>query len=60
MDFDHRPGTKKNQCVGTLFANHAKDDVIAREVAKCDLICANCHRIRTWIGRTDGSAVRPA
>ena len=22
--------------------------LILEEIAKCDLVCANCHRIRTW------------
>lgn len=49
MDFDHRPGTVKrfsiSQAKGKLLA-----DVVA-ELDKCDLVCSNCHRIRTWITR---------
>lgn len=48
MDFDHREGTEK--CFAISLAanmNIAWDRVLA-EVAKCDLICANCHRMRTW------------
>jgi hypothetical protein len=45
MDFDHRDGTIKiatiSQMIGRQF------DQILAEIAKCDLICANCHRIRT-------------
>jgi hypothetical protein len=48
MDFDHRPGTIKAANVGTLFAQKAPVDVIMTEVRKCDLVCSNCHRIRTW------------
>ena len=46
MDLDHRPGTKK------LFQ---PADAIQKswrqfweELAKCDVVCANCHRERTW------------
>jgi len=47
MDFDHRnPETK----VFSLAAGHAllkNRALLEAEVAKCDVICANCHRIRT-------------
>jgi hypothetical protein len=47
MDFDHRIGTEKSYCVGTMVAHHYSLNLIEKEVAKCDLVCANCHRIRT-------------
>lgn len=47
MDFDHRPGTAKSHNVGSMFAHHYGRELIEAEVAKCDLVCANCHRIRT-------------
>lgn len=47
MDFDHRDGDEKIDCVGTMFAHHHSIERIMAEVAKCDLICSNCHRIRT-------------
>lgn len=45
MEFDHRPGEKKKGIVSAL-GNRAWS-VIAAEIAKCDLVCANCHRLRT-------------
>lgn len=49
--FDHVPGR------GPKLFNIAGCDVsIARlkaEVAKCDIVCANCHAIRTWVSRGD-------
>lgn len=47
-EFDHRNGRDKlvdptvSQLIGTGTLAHVK-----AEVAKCDLVCANCHRIRT-------------
>lgn len=45
MDFDHRPGTVKEFAIGT-FA-YATVPRILVEIAKCDVVCANCHRLRT-------------
>ena len=47
MDFDHRPGEIKVGCVGHLKAWNAPIDIILEEIAKCDVVCSNCHRIRT-------------
>lgn len=46
MDFDHVKGTK----IGTISALVTKVgwDRVAEEIAKCDLVCANCHRLRTY------------
>ena len=46
MDFDHRPGTVKKSTVSRLVNNHSRE-VILVEIAKCDLVCSNCHRTRT-------------
>jgi hypothetical protein len=45
MDFDHRPGTIK---VGDLsrMIRHSVVNILI-EVEKCDIVCANCHRLRT-------------
>ena len=46
MDFDHRPGEEKVMSVAQLVTrgNEAK---LRAEIAKCDVVCANCHRVRT-------------
>ena len=50
MDFDHRPGT--NKCFQISDAFHARAAMpvnkILTEISKCDLVCANCHRERTF------------
>ncbi len=50
MDFDHRENKKHN--VGSMFAHHYSRELIELEVAKCDLVCSNCHRIRTQKRKT--------
>ena len=46
MDFDHRESSLKRQSVGTM-TTYSKGNLLA-EIAKCDVVCANCHRIRTF------------
>ncbi|CDX26726.1 Uncharacterized 19.2 kDa protein in cobO 3'region (modular protein) [Mesorhizobium plurifarium] len=48
MDFDHRPGVKKGASISQMVGNWKISEAVLRaELAKCDLVCANCHRIRT-------------
>lgn len=45
-DFDHMPGTVKVRSVATYLMSGSLEQMIA-EIAKCEVVCANCHRIRT-------------
>lgn len=47
MDFDHVRG-EKLASVSQLLAYGYGKVVIDKEIEKCDLVCANCHRLRTW------------
>jgi hypothetical protein len=47
MDFDHRDSKEKVSNVSELFSRVSRRKLL-EEVAKCDLVCANCHRVRTW------------
>lgn len=46
MDFDHRPGEIKTIEPARLIAFGSIKRLL-EELAKCDLVCSNCHRIRT-------------
>lgn len=46
MDFDHVRGNKLSNVSLMMFAT---TEAILAEIAKCDLVCACCHRIRTEI-----------
>ena len=48
MDFDHTDVSTKVGTVSGLIRKSAKPDIIKEEIAKCEVVCANCHRIRTW------------
>ncbi len=46
MDFDHRPGTNKVADIAWLKYKVSISTLMA-EIQKCDVVCANCHRLRT-------------
>ena len=50
MDFDHRDPTIKVMNVGETRSK-AKT---LEEIAKCDVVCSNCHRERTWKDKIRG------
>jgi hypothetical protein len=50
MDFDHVSGVKAAN-VGRLANQAVSIEKILEEIKKCELVCSNCHRIRTFITR---------
>lgn len=46
LQFDHRPGTKKCFNIGEEIGNYSMERLL-EEIAKCDVVCANCHVERT-------------
>lgn len=48
MDFDHRDPETKVFNVATWTATRWSLVRLAREIAKCDLVCSNCHRERSY------------
>jgi hypothetical protein len=53
MDFDHRPGETKSFDVATGAGQGYGEKRMLAEIAKCELVCANCHRVRTFLRRQD-------
>jgi hypothetical protein len=47
MDFDHRNPADKSLAMTSGAAMLASRPRLLLEVAKCDVVCANCHRVRT-------------
>lgn len=55
MDFDHRdPSAKLFTIAQGLMRSHAS---LVAEIAKCDVVCSNCHRIRTAAQQAAGLLV---
>jgi hypothetical protein len=47
MEFDHREGEKKTGNVSKLARTPVSVAKLLDEISKCDVVCANCHRVRT-------------
>lgn len=47
LEFDHLPEFTKVGSPIELVRNYSWDRAV-EEIAKCDVVCANCHSIRTW------------
>lgn len=48
MDFDHRNPKEKVETIARMISLVGVSKIL-EEIEKCDLVCANCHRIRTHI-----------
>lgn len=47
MDFDHREPEQKIEGISKITRSGSSKKKILLEIAKCDVVCSNCHRIRT-------------
>lgn len=50
MDFDHLRDKKFN--IGNAIFRLSKEEIL-EEIKKCELVCANCHRDRTYVRSHD-------
>lgn len=46
LEFDHLNPAEKEYDVSTMLHRFSWETIL-REIAKCDVVCANCHKIRT-------------
>lgn len=49
MQFDHREGSDKKFDISKWAITSLNKEALMNEIAKCDLVCANCHAIRTYL-----------
>ena len=49
MDFDHVRGRKQKNVMEIIPTLSKKK--IDEEIAKCEIVCSNCHRYRTYSGK---------
>ncbi len=57
MQWDHLPQFEKVGDISEAFWGHT-DEEVRREIAKCELVCTNCHTIRTF--RRNGWNIGPS
>ena len=55
MDFDHVSGDKEAEVSRLACGGHLKKALA--EAEKCEVVCANCHRIRTFKRIKAGSSI---
>lgn len=48
MHFDHLPEYEKVEQISRLANSNTSYARIDAEIAKCELVCANCHAVRTF------------
>lgn len=48
MDFDHLDGSQKLDNVSALVNGAVSERKLLEEIAKCEVVCSNCHRDRTY------------
>jgi hypothetical protein len=47
LQFDHLPQYEKVDLVINIARRYSWDRAL-EEIKKCEVVCANCHSIRTW------------
>jgi hypothetical protein len=55
LEFDHKPEFEKTDGVYRVMKTLGIDKAW-EEVAKCDVVCANCHKVRTYERKPWGSS----
>ena len=53
MQFHHRNSATKRKTVSEMA--HSKREEVLEEIGKCDILCANCHAIKTHQGEVIGN-----
>jgi len=48
LDFDHNNPKNKFKTIGKMLSGHYSWESVEREINKCDIRCANCHRRKTY------------
>jgi len=47
LEFDHREPKKKEFCIAKALHEVPRLQRVLDEIAKCDILCANCHKRKT-------------
>lgn len=58
MDFDHTGASPKYKDINYL-ASTGRIGALKKEIVKCEVVCANCHRKRTYTRQLSTKHTRP-
>ena len=47
LEFDHKDGEIKTKAISRMVGEGSSIEDIEKEIKKCDIRCANCHKIKT-------------
>ena len=48
LEFDHIERTEKFKTIARMLSGHYSWSSLEKEIRKCDVRCANCHRRKTY------------
>jgi hypothetical protein len=48
LDFDHKNSENKFKTIGKMLSGHYSWRSVEKEIGKCEIRCANCHRRKTY------------
>jgi hypothetical protein len=57
MHWDHLPGSTKVDNLGELV-RHGSRRLVLEEIEKCELVCANCHAVRSVVRMRSGNDLK--
>lgn len=60
LEFDHRNAKNKFKIIGKMLSGHYSWDSVLKEINKCDIRCANCHRRKTYIEQKSWGKTAPS
>lgn len=47
LEFDHLPEFKKSKDISRMISDSVSINTLQKEMDKCEVVCSNCHKIRT-------------
>ena len=59
LEFDHASQKEKFKQISTMLSGHYSWKSLSREIEKCEIRCANCHRRKTYIQLNCFGRTRP-
>ena len=55
LDYHHINPEEKDETIARLVSNNATEERIKQEIAKCVVLCANCHREFHYLQERDNN-----